>query len=122
MNKSPVQKTNTAPAKLAALAVPVAPHLAGPRAVFDSTVWLRLCRPGERCPVSGLSRSTLAELVRPCERNDYRPPVESRLLKRKGAARGTLLISKRSLLDFINAQPAPTRAEATNETDGDAIA
>ncbi len=119
MNKSPVQKTNTAPAKLAALAVPVAPHLNGPRAVFDSSVWLRLCRPGERCPVSGLSRSTLAKLVRPCERNDYRPPVESRLLKRKGAARGVLLISKQSLLDYINEQPAPTRAD---ETDGDAAA
>lgn len=117
MNKSPVQKTNTPPAKLAALAVPVAPHLNGPRAVFDSSVWLRLCRPGARCPVSGLSRSTLAELVRPCERNDYRPPVESRLLKRKGAARGVLLISKQSLLDYINEQPAPTRADIADATD-----
>jgi hypothetical protein len=93
------------------------PHLAGPRAVFDSSVWLRLCRPGERCPVSGLSRSTLAELVRPCERNGYRPPVESRLLKRKGAARGVLLISKQSLLDYINEQPAPTRADIADATD-----
>jgi hypothetical protein len=93
------------------------PHLAGPRAVFDSSVWLRLCRPGERCPVSGLSRSTLAELVRPCERNDYRPPVESRLLKRKGATRGVLLISRASLLDYINEQPAPTRADIADATD-----
>ena len=104
--------TKTAPAKLAALAVPV-PHLLNvPRAVFDSSVWLRLPRPGSRCLVSGLSRSTLAELVRPCERNDYTPPVESRLLKRKGASRGVLLINRASLLAFIEGQPSPTRTDA----------
>jgi hypothetical protein len=104
------QPTQTAPAQLAALAVPV-PHLDGPRAVFDSQVWLRLPRPGSRCPVCGLSRSTLAELVRPGPRNDYAPPVESRLLKRKGAARGVLLISRAALLAFINKQPAPGQTE-----------
>lgn len=90
------------------------PHLAGPTltsAVFDNATWLRLPRPGERCPVSGLSRSTLAELVRPCERNGYRPPVEARLLKRKGAARGVLLVSKQSLLAYIDAQPCPADFE-----------
>ena len=93
------------------------PHLAGPRAVFDSSVYLRLCRPGERCKVSGLSRSGLADLCRPGPRNDYRPPVECRVLKRKGAARGVLLISKQSLLDYINGQPAPTRADIADATD-----
>lgn len=117
MNTSPVQKTKVAAAKLADLAIPVAPHLNGPHAVFDSSVWIRLPRPGARCPVSGLSRSTLAELVRPCERNDYRPPVESRLLKRKGASRGVLLIKKQSLLDFINEQPAPSRADNVDLVD-----
>ncbi len=117
VNKSPVQQTNTAPAKLAALAVPVAPHLAGPRAVYDSQTWLRLCRPGERCPVSGLSRSTLAELCRPGPRNDYRPQIECRVLKRKGATRGVLLVNRQSLLDYINEQPAPTRADIADATD-----
>ena len=102
--------TNTAPAKLAALAVPV-PHLDGSRAVFDNQTWLRLPRAGSRCNVSGLSRSGLCDLVRPNSRNDYAPPVASRLLKRKGAARGVLLINRQSLLDFINEQPAPTRAD-----------
>ena len=91
-----------------------APHLDGPRAVFDSQ-WIRLPRPGNRCPLTGLSRSTLAELVRPCERNDWQPPVESRLLKRKHAARGVLLINRASLLAFIEGQPAPARAEATED-------
>ena len=89
------------------------PHLAGPRAVFDSQTWIRLPRVGARCPISGLSRSSMAELVRPGPRNDYAPPVESRLLKRKGAARGTLLVSRESLLAYISAQPAPTRGEVT---------
>jgi hypothetical protein len=99
---------NTSPVQL--------PHLAGPRAVYDSQ-WIRLPRPSARCPVSGLSRSTLAELVRPCERNDYAPPVDSRLLKRKGAARGVLLINRASLLAFIDGQPAPTRADIADATD-----
>ena len=99
-----------------------APHLDGTRAVFDSQ-WIRLPRPGNRCPLTGLSRSTLAELVRPCERNAYAPPVESRLLKRKHAARGVLLINRASLLAFIDGQPAPTRAEATeNASDRAALA
>lgn len=100
--------TQTSPRTLQALADPVAPHLDGPRAVFDSQAWLRLPRPGSRCPVSGLSRSTLAELVRPCERNGFRPPVDARVLKRKGAARGVVLINRAALLDFIAGQPSPS--------------
>ena len=87
------------------------PHLDGPTAVFCPQTWIRACRPGERCKVSGLSRSTLRELTVPGPRNDYAPPVASRLLKRRGAARGILLISKQSLLDYINSAPAPTRAD-----------
>lgn len=106
--------TQTPPATLAALAAPVPPHLDGPRAVFDDT-WIRVCRPGERCKVSGLSRSTLRELAVPCARNNYAPPVASRLLKRRGAARGILLVSKNSLLQYIAAQPAPTGADIDTE-------
>ena len=84
-----------------------APHLDGNRAVFDASAWIRLPRPGTRCPVSGLSRSSLAELVRPCPRNDYRPPVEARVLKRRGAMRGVLLVSRAALLAYIAEQPAP---------------
>ena len=83
------------------------PHLEGGKPVYDNTVWLRLPRPGARCPVSGLSRSSLAELVRPCARNNYRPPVDAKVLKRRGAARGMLLISRESLLAFLADLPAP---------------
>jgi len=87
-----------------------APRLEGGRPVFDSNAWLRLPRPGTRCPVSGLSRTTLAELVRPCPRNGYRPPVEARLLKRRDARRGVLLISRESLLGYLSELPPPESA------------
>lgn len=87
-----------------------APRLERGRPVFDSAAWLRLPRPGARCPVSGLSRTTLAELVRPCPRNGYRPPVEARLLKRRDARRGVLLISRASLLGFLAELPPPESA------------
>jgi len=89
---------------------PTAPHLEkSGRPVYDQT-WIRLPRAGTRCPVSGLSRSTLAELTRPCERNDYHPPVEARMLKRKGSARGVLLVSRAALLKYLNGLPAPEAA------------
>ena len=87
-----------------------APRLEAGKPVFDTASWLRLPRAGSRCKLSELSRSTLAELVRPCERNGYKPPVEARLLKRKGASRGVLLISRDSLLGYLNELPPPESA------------
>ena len=89
-----------------------APHLTGPSrtsAVFDSH-WLRLPRPGQRCPISGLSRSGLVELVRPCERNGYCPPVAARHLRRKGSQRGVVLIEVASLRAYLDS--LPTLAES----------
>ena len=85
-----------------------APRLEAGRPVFDTATWLRLPRAGSRCTVSGLSRSTLAELVRPCARNDYQPQVDARILKRKGTQRGVLLINRAALLAFIEEQPTPS--------------
>lgn len=90
-----------------------APHLSGPSrtsAVFDPAAWLRLPRPGERCPVSALSRSGLVELVRPCERNGYCPPVAARHLRRKGSQRGVVLIEVASLRAYLDS--LPTLAES----------
>ncbi len=84
-----------------------APHLDAGKPIFDNSVWLRLPRPGARCPITGLSRSSLAELVRPCPRNDFSPPVEARLLKRRTARRGVLLINRASLLTHIAELPTP---------------
>ena len=90
-----------------------APHLTGPcrtSAVFDPAAWIRLPRPGERCPISGLSRSTLVELVRPCERNGFNPPVKARHLRRKGTQRGVVLVEVASYRDYLAA--LPTLAES----------
>ena len=95
-----------------------APRLEGGRPVFDQTVWLRLPRPGTRCPVSNLSRSTLAELVRPCARNNFSPPVAARVLKRRDARRGVLLVSRESLLGYLNDLPLPEAAQKKNGTSG----
>lgn len=97
------------------------PRLEHGRPVFDSYEWLRLPPPGGRCPVVPLSRSTLSELVRPCARNNYNPPVEARVLRQKGARRGILLISRSSLLAYIAQQPTPFRQEET-EQDGKGVA
>lgn len=93
-----------------------APRLERGRPVFDQATWLRLPRPGARCPVSNLSRSTLAELVRPCPRNGYAPPVEARVLKRRDARRGVLLISRESLLGYLSGLPAPDSANPPSIT------
>lgn len=94
-----------------------APHLTGPSrtsAVFDSAAWLRLPRAGQRCPVSGLSRSGLVELVRPCERNDYRPQVAARHLRRKGTQRGVVLIEVASLRAYLDSLPTLAESYASD--------
>lgn len=95
--------------------VVAAPRLEGGKPVFEQSIWIRLPQPGARCPVSGLSRSTLAELVRPCPRNGFAPPVAARLLKRRDARRGVLLVSRESLLGYLNELPSPEAAQKQTE-------
>jgi hypothetical protein len=88
----------------------ITPHLDNGRPVFDQTIWIRLPKPRARCPVSGLSRSSMVELVCPGPRNLFAPPVSARILKRKGASRGIILVSQQSLLSYINGLPKTTEA------------
>ena len=69
--------------------------------------YVRLPRPGTRCPHSGLSRSTLREICIPCKENGFRPPVIAKI-RRKGpyAVRGIVLINLASLLSYIDGLPA----------------
>jgi hypothetical protein len=46
------------------------------------------------------------QLVRPQACNDFDPPVESKIVRIKGAKRGCVLISFSSLMEHINALPA----------------
>lgn len=63
--------------------------------------WIRLPAPINRCRYTGLSRSTLNELVTPCEANGYNPPVQSVVLKKRGAVRGIRLVSYDSLMAYL---------------------
>jgi len=64
-------------------------------------ITIRLPRTGARCPWTGLTRSTLNDLVLPNKSNNFNPAVKSRLLKAKGAARGVRLIDFASLKEYL---------------------
>lgn len=64
--------------------------------------FLRLPRPGERCPVTGLSRTTLNELTIPSAANGNRPPVRSVVLRKRGASRGIRLVDFESLTSYLH--------------------
>lgn len=63
--------------------------------------FIRLPRPGTRCPYTGLTRSGLNNLILPCALNGHRPPVRSVCLRQRGAVRGTRLINYDSLLSYL---------------------
>ena len=65
--------------------------------------FLRLPPPGVRCPFTGLSRSALNELILPTELNDFKPPVRSFCIRRRGARTGIRLIDYASLKAYIHA-------------------
>lgn len=88
-----------------------APHLIGGKPSFDPAVFVRLPSPRTRCAITGLSRSSMAELVRPCKRNDWLAPVEAVVLKKRHANRGCLLINKASLLAYLSDLPRPIAAQ-----------
>lgn len=55
----------------------------------------RLPRPKTRCPITGLSRTSLVELIDAGK-------VRAVKLRKRGAARGITLINRQSLLDFLH--------------------
>lgn len=70
--------------------------------------WIRLPTRG-KCPLTGLSRSGLYQIVAPCAWNDYTHAVQRIVLRRRGAARGTRLISYDSLLTWLASLPSESR-------------
>jgi hypothetical protein len=55
----------------------------------------RLPRPKTRCPITGLSRTSLVELIDAGK-------IRAVRLRKKGAARGVTLINRQSLLNFLH--------------------
>lgn len=66
--------------------------------------WLRLPKPGQRCPVSGLCRSYLHTLVRDGK-------VQTVSIRERGRKTGIRLISYDSLMAFIAKQAEPAKKE-----------
>lgn len=74
--------------------------------------WLQLPKSGQRCPISGLSRSALNTVILPNKGNGYKPQVLSRSIKsHKHASRGVRLVNVASLLEFIESQPSGFQTE-----------
>lgn len=65
--------------------------------------FIRLPPAGEKCPVTGLPRSTLLELLEQAGSRNI--PV--RHLRKPGATTGIALIPRQKLIDYINTLPAP---------------
>ena len=63
--------------------------------------FIRLPKQRMHCPYTGLSRTTLNELILPMKCNSYKPPVKSISFKHNGNKRGIRLINFSSLLDHI---------------------
>lgn len=82
----------------------------GPAASIAEAEFLSLPRPRERCRYSGLSRTTLVELL---NRGDIRGVT----IRRAGATRGKRLLIKKSLSDYLYglAHQAATKAAAHKE-------
>src|SRR5437879_4361768 len=76
--------------------------------------FIRLPKPRESDPYTGLSRSSLNALVWPCRENDFRPPVRSCTLRRRGTTKGVRLIDFQSLMDYLNSKVEP--AYVSNKT------
>lgn len=66
--------------------------------------FIRLPKPGQRCPLTGISRSAMNKLVLASEGNGFKPPVRSVSLRKPGNVRGIRLIVTKSLLDYLYAQ------------------
>jgi hypothetical protein len=79
---------------------PASPPLAG------IARYTRLPSVGCVDPVSGLNRTALDKLVRPQEANDFNPPVKTKVLRARGARRGTILIDVESLLSYLGNLPS----------------
>jgi hypothetical protein len=64
-------------------------------------IYIRLPAPRSRCPWTGYSRSALADLCVANKANDFRPPIKSFRVRRKGDKRAIRLIVFESLLSYL---------------------
>lgn len=64
-------------------------------------IYIRLPAPGSRCPWTVYSRSAVADLCVASKANNFRPPVKSFRVRRKGDKRAIRPIVFESLLSYL---------------------
>jgi hypothetical protein len=69
-------------------------------------VYIRLPRYGASCPYTGLSRSALDLLTRAQPKNDFRPPVKSKIFRAEGKGKGIRLVDYKSLIVYLGRLPS----------------
>lgn len=72
--------------------------------------FIRLPKGGEKCPVTGLPRTTLIDLL-----EDAGDKVRVCYLRKRGAASGIKLIPRQQLIDYIYSLPTPAEDEEEDE-------
>jgi hypothetical protein len=70
--------------------------------------FLRLPKPGTLCPVTDLTRSYINMLVLPSKENNFKPPVKSFTLRKRGQQKGVRLIDRADLIRYIHEHVEPT--------------
>jgi len=75
---------------------------------ISNAEFLRLPSPRARCRLTGLSRTTLCELIE-------RKEIRAIKVRQPGAQRGVVLIIRQSLLDYLRRLEAEQCSEATTE-------
>ena len=74
---------------------PIIPPVANVAAHLRDAEFIRLPKPKERCALTGLSRTSLNELIE-------NGSIRATKLRRKGSQRGITLIHRESLIQFLN--------------------
>jgi hypothetical protein len=77
--------------------------------------FIRYPKPRTRCEKTNLSRTRMCELVLPCAANDFKPPVRSVVLRKKGKDRGIRLIDFASLMAYLNSSGLAVAKEGNHE-------
>lgn len=69
--------------------------------------FIRIPADGERCPHTGLGRTTMRRLCVPLKANGYKPKVPAKCLRETGNVQGIWLVPCAALLAHLHDLPTP---------------
>jgi hypothetical protein len=78
-------------------------------------VYIRMPRCGNACPYSSLSRSAIDLLVRPQPKNEFKPPVRSKIFRAEGKGKGIRLVEYASLMAYLGRLPITQNTEVATQ-------